>query len=74
MHCYVDDAVRKGGSQIKQCNPMEELAAAVQCGGVIAALQQALGINSLRLLFQPVISLHGDNYENYEMLLCLFNP
>ncbi|MBG6502018.1 EAL domain-containing protein [Pseudomonas aeruginosa] len=73
-HRCADDAARKGGSQIKQYNPAEELAAAAQRGDVIAILQQALETNSFRLLFQPVISLRGDSHENYEVLLRLLNP
>ncbi len=73
-HRCADDAARKGGSQIKQYNPAEELAAAAQRSDVIAILQQALETNSFRLLFQPVISLRGDSHENYEVLLRLLNP
>lgn len=32
-------------------------------------IRQALKQNSFRLLFQPIISLHGDATENYEILL-----
>jgi len=55
-------------------NPAQELAAAANRGNIVAMLRQALENNSFRLLFQPIISLRGDNHEHYEVLLRLLNP
>ena len=62
------------GNAIKLYDPAEELAAAASRGNIIAMIQQALDNNSFTLLFQPIISLRGDNYEHYEALLRLRSP
>ncbi|KFX71451.1 ferrous iron transporter C [Pseudomonas taeanensis MS-3] len=62
------------GNALKLFNPAEELAAAANRGNIVAMVQQALEHNSFRLLFQPIISLRGDSYEHYEVLLRLLNP
>ena len=62
------------GNAIKLFNPADELAAAANRGNIAAMIQQALENNSFRLLFQPIISLRGDNFEHYEALLRLINP
>ncbi len=62
------------GNTLKLFNPADELAAAASRGNVIAMVQQALENNSFRLLFQPIISLRGDNFEHYEVLLRLLSP
>ncbi|TWE01497.1 PAS domain S-box-containing protein/diguanylate cyclase (GGDEF)-like protein [Pseudomonas sp. AG1028] len=59
---------------LKLFDPAEELAAAASRGSVVAMVQQALEQNSFRLLFQPVISLRGDEHEHYEVLLRLLSP
>ncbi|SHM29102.1 GGDEF/EAL domain-containing response regulator [Phytopseudomonas punonensis] len=59
---------------LKLFDPAQELAAAASRGSVVAMVQQALEQNSFRLLFQPVISLRGDEYEHYEVLLRLLSP
>ncbi|WP_044870753.1 EAL domain-containing protein [Pseudomonas sp. LFM046] len=59
---------------LKLYNPADELAAAANRGNLLAMVQQALENNSFRLLFQPIISLRGDNFEHYEVLLRLLNP
>ena len=59
---------------LKVYDPAEELAAAANRGSVVAMVQQALEKNSFRLLFQPVISLRGDENEHYEVLLRLLSP
>ncbi|MCY1204304.1 diguanylate cyclase (GGDEF) domain protein [compost metagenome] len=59
---------------LKLYDPAEELAAAANRGSLVAMVQQALENNSFRLLFQPIISLRGDNFEHYEVLLRLLNP
>ncbi len=62
------------GNALKLFSPAEELAAAANRGNIVAMVQQALEHNSFRLLFQPIISLRGDSYEHYEVLLRLLNP
>lgn len=62
------------GNAIALYNPAQELAAAANRGNIVAMLRQALENNSFRLLFQPIISLRGDNQEHYEVLLRLLNP
>jgi EAL domain-containing protein (putative c-di-GMP-specific phosphodiesterase class I) len=59
---------------LKLFDPAQELAAAASRGSVVAMVQQALEQNSFRLLFQPVISLRGDEHEHYEVLLRLLSP
>ena len=62
------------GNALKLYNPADELAAAANRGSIVAMVQQALEHNSFRLLFQSIISLRGDSYEHYEVLLRLLNP
>ncbi|WP_437882643.1 EAL domain-containing protein [Pseudomonas sp. LRF_L74] len=62
------------GNGLKLYDPADELAAAANRGNITAIVQQALDNNSFRLLFQPIISLRGDNDEHYEVLLRLVNP
>ncbi|BAN50929.1 EAL domain-containing protein [Metapseudomonas resinovorans] len=59
---------------LKLYDPAEELAAAANRGNLVAMVQQALENNSFRLLFQPIISLRGDSFEHYEVLLRLLSP
>jgi diguanylate cyclase (GGDEF)-like protein/PAS domain S-box-containing protein len=62
------------GNALKLFNPGDELAAAANRGYIVAMVQQALERNSIRLLFQPIISLRGDSHEYYEVLLRLLSP
>ena len=62
------------GNALHIYNPADELAAAAGRGDILAMVQQALEKNSFRLLFQPIISLRGDNHEHYEVLLRLLDP
>ncbi|MFI8462472.1 EAL domain-containing protein [Stutzerimonas stutzeri] len=62
------------GNALKLYNPADELAAAANRGDIVAMLKQALESNSFRLLFQPIISLRGDSFEHYEVLLRLLDP
>ncbi len=71
-HRCADDL--SAGNAIGLYNPAQELAAAANRGNIVAMLRQALENNSFRLLFQPIISLRGDNHEHYEVLLRLLNP
>lgn len=62
------------GNALKRYDPADELAAAANRGSIVAMVRQALERNGFRLLFQPIISLRGDTYEHYEVLLRLLNP
>ncbi len=62
------------GNALKVHNPADDLAAAANRGDIVALVQQALENNSFKLLFQPIISLRGDQDELYEVLLRLINP
>ena len=61
------------GNALKLYDPAEELAAAASRGNLAALVRQALDGNGFQLLFQPIISLHGDHRENYEVFLQLKN-
>ena len=52
-------------------NPLEELALQANRGNLIALIRHTLETNGFRLLFQPIISLRGDEAENYETFLRL---
>ncbi|KAF1056529.1 MAG: Cyclic di-GMP phosphodiesterase PdeB [Pseudomonas delhiensis] len=73
-HRCADQVVQNGGNGVKVYDPADELAAAANRGDVLAIIRQALEQNSFRLLFQPIISLRGDSYEHYEVLLRLISP
>ena len=62
------------GNALKLHNPADDLAAAAKRGDLVAMAQQALANNTFKLLFQPIISLRGDEDELYEVLLRLVNP
>ncbi|MBB3102491.1 diguanylate cyclase (GGDEF)-like protein/PAS domain S-box-containing protein [Azomonas macrocytogenes] len=63
------------GNALMRYDPAHELAAAASRGNLQAIVQQALESNAFRLLFQPIISLRGDDErERYEVLLRLINP
>lgn len=58
-----------GGNVIKVYDPAEELAKAASQGDLLATLQQTLQQESLKLLYQPIVSLRGKSYEFYETRL-----
>lgn len=62
------------GNHLHIHNPVDDLAASASRGNIIAMIQHALETNSFRLLFQPVISLRGEQDELYEVLLRLVTP
>ncbi len=62
------------GNGLSVYDPAEELAAAASRGNLVAIVQQALDGNGFQLLFQPIISLHGDEREHYEVQLRLSSP
>ena len=62
------------GNALKIHDPAEDLAAAASSGDIVAMVQQALDSNSFKLLFQPIMSLRGEDNELYEVLLRLVSP
>lgn len=54
---------------IKVYDPAEELAKAASQGDLLATLQQTLQQESLKLLYQPIVSLRGKSFEFYEVRL-----
>ena len=60
-------------NSLKIFNPKDELAAQATRGNLAALIKNALDNNGFRLLFQPIISLRGENREYYEVLLRLKN-
>lgn len=62
------------GNALKIHDPADDLAAAANRGDIIAMVQQALDSNNFKLLFQPIISLRGEDNELYEVLLRLVSP
>lgn len=59
----------KDGNGIKVYDPAEALAAAASRGDLVATLQQTLQQESLKLLYQPIVSLRGKAFEFYEVRL-----
>lgn len=72
-HRLSEQVTQAGGNAIKAFNPLEELANQANRGNLIAMVTHALETNGFKLLFQPVISLRGDNHEHYETYLRLLN-
>ena len=72
-HRLADQLNTAGGNAVKIFNPLEELAHQANRGNLIALIKHTLETNGFRLLFQPVISLRGDDAENYETFLRLLN-
>jgi diguanylate cyclase (GGDEF)-like protein/PAS domain S-box-containing protein len=72
-HRLAEQVTQAGGNAIKVFNPLEELANQANRGNLIALVTHALETNGFKLLFQPVISLRGDNHEHYETYLRLLN-
>lgn len=72
-HRLADQLSHAGGNAVKVFNPLDELAHQANRGNLIALIKHTLETNNFRLLFQPVISLRGDEAENYETFLRLLN-
>lgn len=72
-HRLSDQTSQAGGNAIRVFNPLEELAHQANRGNLIALIRHSLETNSLKLEYQPVISLRGDNGEQYEVYLRLLN-
>jgi len=59
-----------GGNHYYLYNPLKEgMAEREQAALRVKQLKTALRDNRFQLLFQPIVSLHGDPMENYEVLL-----
>jgi len=71
-HRCADDL--KDGNALKIFNPADELEAAANRGDMVAMIQHAMENNQFRLLFQPIVSLHGDTNEQYEVQVRMLNP
>ncbi|MEE4376055.1 MAG: EAL domain-containing protein [Candidatus Competibacteraceae bacterium] len=41
---------------------------------LMSDIEEALNLQRLKLLFQPIVSLQGDQAERYEVLLRIYNP
>ncbi|MFO7705289.1 MAG: EAL domain-containing protein [Halopseudomonas sp.] len=72
-HRLADQISQTGGNAMRIFNPLEELAHQANRGNLIALVKHALETNGLKLQFQPIISLRGDNSEHYETYLRLIN-
>ena len=72
-HRLADQLSTAGGNAIKVFDPLEELAMQANRGDLIALIRHTLETNAFRMLFQPIISLRGDDTENYETFLRLLN-
>ena len=67
-------AQKAGGNQYYVYNPaVEELEEKEQVTHWAHTIKTALKNNQLKLLFQPIVSLHGETGEHYEVLVRLFN-
>jgi diguanylate cyclase (GGDEF)-like protein/PAS domain S-box-containing protein len=63
-----------GGNRLYLYNPQTEgMAEREQASLRVKQLKTALRDNRFQLLFQPIVSLHGDPVENYEVLLRLLD-
>lgn len=68
-----DDATQSGGDRAMVYNPrVSELAEKEKVLHWSQTIKYALQHNQFRLLYQPIISLHGDAGENYEVLLRMY--
>ncbi|HDZ57039.1 MAG TPA: EAL domain-containing protein [Pseudomonas xinjiangensis] len=72
-HRLSDQVSQAGGNAIRIFNPLEELAHQANRGNLIALIRHSIETNAFKLEFQPVISLRGDNSEQYEVFLRLHN-
>lgn len=74
-HNACDRASRGGGNGVEVYTPrvVSEEAAAEE-DRLVAQLRQALEEDSYTLMYQPIVSLHGDPKEYYQALLRLTDP
>jgi multidomain signaling protein FimX len=63
-------ASQEGGNRLRIFNPaMQELAIQEQSSAWAIRIKAALKENKFRLMFQPIVSLHGEPGAHYEVLL-----
>jgi diguanylate cyclase (GGDEF)-like protein/PAS domain S-box-containing protein len=63
-------AHKEGGNQVHLHNPIaDEAASKEHDAGWLDAIRHALDHDAFYLNFQPIVSLHGDTKENYEVLI-----
>ena len=67
------EAIKETNNAIKVYDPAEALAKAASQGDLLATLQQTLQQESLKLLYQPIVSLHGKAFEFYEVRLKMYD-
>jgi len=64
----------EGGNTVHLHNPIaDEAAGKERVSAWVETINDALHEDSFFLIFQPIVSLHGDTKENYEVLLRLSN-
>lgn len=67
-------AISEGGSRCHLHNPIaDEQAGKERNAAWVETINDALDNDSFFLIFQPIVSLHGDTKENYEVLLRMQN-
>lgn len=63
-------AKKEGGNQVHLHNPIaDEKASKEHDAAWTDAIRHALDTEAFYLVFQPIVSLHGDTKENYEVLI-----
>ncbi len=63
-------AQQEGGNRYRIFNPaLQELAAQEQSNAAALRIKSALKDNKFRLLYQPIVSLHGEPGAHYEVLV-----
>ncbi len=66
----LNDATAQGGNAVRIYTPgKEEMAEQEQLAILVKQIKLALKSNRLQLLFQPIVSMKGDESENYEVFL-----
>ena len=66
----LNEATSQGGNQVKLYIPgEEEMAEQERTAILVRQIKLALRGNKMQLLFQPIVSLKGDENENYEVFL-----
>lgn len=67
------ESIKETNNSIKVYDPAEALAKAASQGDLLATLQQTLHQESLKLLYQPIVSLRGKAFEFYEVRLRMYD-
>ncbi len=69
----INAAYRLGVGQLRVSDAAQATASQDQEQAMVQKIEYALRNDQLRLIYQPIISLMGDNQENYTVLLRLFD-